>query len=459
MVAASRFTPVAEIPVTESTARVYEFGWQSWTPSTAYRVTEPSFGPQTDNRSVSGFRPEVPKPAVGFQGDGLLAIQPDEGGPTTVFSALDGRLEVPTIRAELRDGRLHVSADGPLEVDIVDGGMNAALAASADNYLARTVTPALRPMPSVWASWYHYFTELTQDDVRENLAAMDDLALDIGVVRLDDAFQAGIGDWLGLSKGFTSLDGLVKEVIGHGRVAGLWIAPMLVGADSQVFAEHPEWLLRNPDGSPVLALHNWGQDCFALDATHPGARDYLVQVFTEWHGYGARYFMIDFMFAGAMDGIRYDRDVTGIEAYREVLELIRSVIGDSYLQACGAPMFPSIGLVDSMRVGPDVALGWAASGGDLSRPGIRSAAVSTVGRAFTHGRFWLNDPDCFMVRPGIERREEWADLVETFSGVRISSDRLLSLDEWGLERTRQLLKPASVTPLDLSPGDGFSHFG
>ena len=458
MVVKSRFTTVAEIPVTDIRARVYEFGWQSWTPTTAYRVTDASFGPQTANRSVSGYRPEVPKPTRGFQGDGLLAVQTAENGPTTVFSAIDGRLEVPTVRAEFHDGRLTITADGPVRVGVYDGGMNNALGASADDYLARTTVPALRPMPSVWASWYHYFTELTQDDVRENLIAMDELDLDIGVVRLDDAFQAGIGDWLGLSEGFTSLEGLVKEVIDCNRIAGLWIAPILVGEDSALFAEHPDWLLRSPDGTPVLALYNWGQDCYALDATHPGVQDYLTTVFTEWYGYGARYFMVDFMFAGAMEGIRYDSSVSAIEAYRQVLELIRAAIGDSYLQACGAPMFPSIGLVDSMRVGPDVALGWAAAGGDLSRPGLRSAAVSSVGRAFTHGRFWLNDPDCFMVRPGIERREEWAQVVEQYSGVRISSDRLRSLDDWGLQRTRELLKPADVLPLQVSDGDRFSHF-
>lgn len=459
MVEPSRFSPVAEIPIADPRARVYEFGWQSWTPTTAYRLTEASFGPQTANRSVSGYRPEVPKRAREYQGDGMLAIQPEEDGPTTVFSAIDGRLEVPTIRAKFHDGRLTVTTDGPVHVDVHHGGLNDALGASADGYIARTAVPTLRSIPSVWASWYQYFTELTQEDVRENLAAMDELELNVGVVRLDDAFQAGIGDWLALSEGFTSLEDLVQEVIDRGRIAGLWIAPMLVGADSTLFAEHPDWLLRNPDGTPVLALHNWGQDCYALDATHPDALDYLSSVFTEWHRYGTRYFMIDFMFAGAMEGTRYDSSVSAIEAYRHVLKCIRDAIGDSYLQACGAPMFPSIGLVDSMRVGPDVAPTWAASGDDLSRPGIRSAAVSTVGRAFTHGRFWLNDPDCFMVRPGIECREEWSELVEVYGGVRIASDRLRSLDEWGLQRTRELLQPANVLPLILPAGDGFSHFG
>jgi alpha-galactosidase len=453
------FEQVADIPVSTAEALVYEFGWQSWTPSTAYRLHQPSFRPATPARAVSGYRAERPKPAGVYQGDGLLAVQPAEGAPVTVFSAIDGRVEVPTIRATLEGSSISVSADAAVHVAVYDCDLSGALAASADDYIARTSAPALRPMPPVWATWYHYFTELTHQDVVENLDAMDSLELDVGVVRLDDAFQAGIGDWLSTSEGFTSLGSLVKEVTDRGRIAGLWIAPLLVGSSSALYSEHPEWLVRNPDGSPVLALSNWGQECYALDATHPGAQEYLAQVFTQWHAYGARYFMIDFMFAGAMPGIRYDSEISPIEAYRRVLELIRGIIGDSYLQACGAPMFPSVGLVDSMRVGPDVALGWAASGGDLSRPGLRSAAVSTAGRAFTHGRFWLNDPDCFMVRPGIERREEWADIVERYSGVRLSSDRLVELDAWGLERTRELLVAADVTPLDLTGSDNpFSHF-
>ena len=63
-----------------------------------------------------------------------------------------------------------------------------------------------------------------------------------------------------------------------------------------------------------------------------------------------------------------------------------------------------------------------------------------------------------MVRPGIERREEWAQIVEQYSGVRISSDRLRSLDGWGLQRTRELLQPADVLPFTVPDGDRFSHF-
>jgi len=50
----------------------------------------------------------------------------------------------------------------------------------------------------------------------------------------------------------------------------------------------------------------------------------------------------------------------------------------------------------------------------------------------------------------VERREEWAEHVERFGGLRCSSDRLESLDDWGLATTRRLLRPSSTEPLDLS---------
>ena len=71
-------------------------------------------------------------------------------------------------------------------------------------------------------------------------------------------------------------------------------------------------------------------------------------------------------------------------------------------------------------------------------------------RAFMHGRFWVNDPDCLIVRPEVERREEWADHVAAWGGLRASSDRIASLDEWGLATTRELLSCSPVEPFIAS---------
>jgi alpha-galactosidase len=40
--------------------------------------------------------------------------------------------------------------------------------------------------------------------------------------------------------------------------------------------------------------------------------------------------------------------------------------------------------------------------------------------------------------------------VHRFGGLRISSDRLEELDEWGLETTRRLLHNSTSEPFDLS---------
>jgi alpha-galactosidase len=89
-----------------------------------------------------------------------------------------------------------------------------------------------------------------------------------------------------------------------------------------------------------------------------------------------------------------------------------------------------------------VAPHYAPLDGDPSQPSQLGATFSTVGRAFQHGRFWINDPDCIVARPAIERREEWAEVVDRYGGLRASSDRIADLDEWGLATTRRLLETA-----------------
>jgi hypothetical protein len=68
-------------------------------------------------------------------------------------------------------------------------------------------------------------------------------------------------------------------------------------------------------------------------------------------------------------------------------------------------------------------------------------------RSAPDGVFWNNDPDCLMLRPGVERRADWAAVVRAYGGVRASGDGLDRLDAWGLETTRALLVPSSPNVL------------
>jgi alpha-galactosidase len=190
----------------------------------------------------------------------------------------------------------------------------------------------------------------------------------------------------------------------------------------------------------VLAGHNWNQDVHPLDVTHPGAEAYLSSVFRRFVDIGIDFFKLDFLYAGALDGRRQDGSLTSSEAYRRGLEHVRSVVGpDAYLLGCGAPLLPSVGMVDGMRVSADTALRWAPEAGDLSLPGGQSAELSTRARSYQHGRYWVNDPDCLLLSPNVECRHRRVRMVKQHGGLRGISGRITDLDDWGLATAREVL--------------------
>lgn len=442
---------VAELPLVDlHRSRVYEHGWQSWSPTTAYGVQDQPYRHSNESVRMLCYRPDRIQPPDAFQGEGLLAV--DDGAQVHLIGPARPGETVPSVRAVVRDARVVISADGPVELRVDDGpgGIEDALGRWGDAYARAAGVGPLRPAPTIWCSWYQYFTKVTEEDIVENIDAMDDLALPIDVVQVDDGYQAEIGDWLALSERFASLASLCARIRDRGRRVGIWTAPLLVGARSRLAAEHPDWLVGGAS-SPIHAGHNWDQDLFALDVTHPAAAAYLTEVFDTFRSYRIDFFKIDFIYAGAMNGRRH-ADVTGVEAYRAALRLIRAAIGDqAYLLGCGAPLLPSVGLVDAMRVSPDTGPHYEPVGGDLSQPSIRAAELTGRWRSWQHGRWWVNDPDCLLARPSVEHREEWATHLERYGGLRGSSDALRKLDSWGLETTRRLLVSVPPTPFEPAP--------
>ena len=439
-----RFTDVADAGPASGLV-VHEQGWQSWSPTGTYPATSTSPRPPSHHRQVIGWRAGSRLPEAGFQGEGLLAVGPREGGEVRIWYAPDPAREVASIRARVAAGRVRICADGEVaETTVEAGSVDAALARWAEEFArARGVGPP-DSIPPVWCSWYQYFATVTAGDVAENLASATSLRLPIQVFQVDDGHQAEVGDWLETSPRFGSpLAEVAARIRAAGRRAGVWTAPFLVGERSRVAAEHPGWLVGGADPG-----RHWDQQLSVLDVTDPAAAEWLSTVFRRLAEWGFDYFKLDFLYAGALPG-RRSQDASPIDAYRGGLRLIREAAGPrATLVGCGAPILPSLGRVDAMRVGPDIALRYEPDeAGDLSAPGQRGAALNVRARAFLHGRFWVNDPDCVVVRPEMQRRQEWAGTVERWGGLRASGDRLGGLDGWGLEATRRLLTPSPPQPL------------
>jgi alpha-galactosidase len=117
-----------------------------------------------------------------------------------------------------------------------------------------------------------------------------------------------------------------------------------------------------------------------------------------------------------------------------------------YLVGCGAPLLPSVGLLDAMRVSPDT----FHEGGEDGSTGLRGL-MPLAARAWQQGRLWANDPDCVVARPSYAHRERWADAARGLGGLRSFSDRVAELDDWGLTTVRGLLAAggtAAALPTD-----------
>ena len=436
-------------PDAAGTSFVYEHGWQSWSPAGVYPGDlAHSPRPRKALWQAMAYRPEIASPATGFQAEGLLAIV-NADGSADVF--LGGRpdVEVPTIRARTEAGRIVVSANGDVE-HVRTPSLQSGLAETGDRLAARLLTRSPAPLPPGWCSWYAYWNQVTAQDVLDNLAAIDGHDLGMEVVQVDDGYQRGIGDWLDGRPAFGDLDRVARRIVDSGRTPGLWTAPFLVGANSDLATTHPDWLV---DGAIASDSH-WGQQIRVLDVTHPDAAEHLVHVFATLRARGFRFHKIDFIYGGAMEGGRR-QDATGIEAYRIGLQLIREGVGDdAVILGCGAPLLPSIGLVDAMRISPDVMPAWDPDLDDISQPGMRSALAAGRARAWMHGRLWVNDPDCVLIRPEVERPEPWQDYVRTLRGLAVSSDPLPALDAAHLSRTRELMVPADVAAVGWDPWAG-----
>lgn len=313
--------------------------------------------------------------------------------------------------------------------------------------------------PVGWNDWYQYYGAISSAVLLTELDGAGQ-HLELDVFQIDDGWEVAWGDWTANDRFPEGMAAMATAIDDEGMIPGLWMAPLLADPEAAVVTEHPDWFVQQAGGGPLLDGSR-----YVLDVTHPDAADWMVGQVRAMKEAGFTYFKFDFLYAGAMEGLRQE-PLTGLQAYDRATALLREAVGDeAFILACGAPMLPSLGFADGWRSGADIAF---VALPDPDPAFLRWQARATAGRSFVNDLWWWNDPDPVLLRPpatdGLGRAAIAANLVA--GGVWFLGDSfaLASEERVNLALDARLLAYQGVAfepqaPLDFVSGiDGSPVF-
>jgi len=359
----------------------------------------------------------------------------------------------------LADGRYDPTVD---EVTLKDGTIMKSY--YRDKLGIKYFTPidkSIFPLPpSGWCTWYYYYQQINEDEVKRNAQWIADNLKDYGAqyVQIDDGWQ-GTGrvytrDWTNLSDKFPAgMEKLAAYIKSVGLIPGIWIAPHGQSNDA-VVKNLPAIFLRKPDGTS--ASETW-EGRYLVDPSIPESQKYMKDLFTRLAEWGYEYFKIDGQpvvvgeYRTKKSFMKKPSDDT-VALYRQTLESIREAIGPRrYLLGCWGMPIEGVGIMNGSRTGGDVVLDWSG--------GFMLALRTTMQNYFLHNVAWYTDPDTMLVRSPLtlDQARAWATLQGLTGQAIMGSDRLMDLSAERVELLRRVYPAVDIRPLDLFPAERNKH--
>lgn len=314
----------------------------------------------------------------------------------------------------------------------------------ADYYLSDSVSEGTKYFGTVfprkntpkifgYTSWYNYYQNITEEILLRDLGALDK---QFNLFQIDDGYETKVGDWLSVdeSKFPNGLKPIVDAVHEKGLDAGIWLAPFVAEAESELFRTRKELFKRDKNGEFVKCGSNWS-GFYALDLENPDARAYIQKCLSHYAEMGFDFFKLDFLYAANLvisDGT--SRSMAAEDAYG----FLRECLGDKVILGCGATVFNCIGKFDYLRVGPDVSLTfddvWYMRFMHRERISTKTTLQNTIYRSFFNDRLFGNDPDVFLLRDdniglSAKQRQALLTLNALLGNVLMTSDNLGGYDE------------------------------
>ena len=313
------------------------------------------------------------------------------------------------------------------DVALISGGEDEVF----DRYFALLGIPkCTAPRINGYTSWYNRYEDISEESISSDLAGFGSQKTLPDVFQIDDGYEAAVGDWLTVDpeKFPSGMKAASDKIRSAGMTPGLWLAPFAAEKESALVKDHPEWLLRDMEGKPVVGGSNWS-GFYGLDIYNEEFRSYIREVFrTVIEDWGYRFLKLDFLYACS---IVPRRDKTRAEVMYDGMDFIRELCGTVPVIGCGVPLAPAFGKVEYCRIGCDVSLSWD----DViymrpmhsERPSTKKTVLNTIFRRQLDGRAFRCDPDVYLLRDenislSLQEKKTLAVVNALFGGVLFTSD-------------------------------------
>lgn len=208
------------------------------------------------------------------------------------------------------------------------------------------------PKLTGWNTWDYYLDKVTPEDIAENVAALKDMpfAKELDYIVIDDGWQKGWGDWTENEKFACGLFAVAENIRKAGFIPGIWMAPLRVKDDTEVFARHPEWFCRNSDGELLHEMH-----MYYLDPTHPEAETFILDSYRYQYEAGYRLFKMDYVSPLLNVKRFYDKDATPYGVLSRLVSRVKECTGpDAVILGCSLPLECGADIAPSMRIAVDI---------------------------------------------------------------------------------------------------------
>lgn len=196
--------------------------------------------------------------------------------------------------------------------------------------------------PILLNNWEATYLEYTEEDLIDIAKTGKEIGVELFV--LDDGWfgardndEAGLGDWFAnLDKIPSGIDGLSKKINDLDMQFGIWIEPEMVNKDSNLYREHPDWILETPNRLSAQGRHQ-----YVLDYSNDDVVEHIFnQLYETFNNANISYIKWDMNrslsevysnhFPAEQQGEIYHRYILGVyKLYEKMIEAFPDVLFES----------------------------------------------------------------------------------------------------------------------------------